>query len=610
MTDPRRDDVVEQAFFGVSHENKHTLIAYSFEGPAVNRWRARLSDLTRLQPDGAGTVPPSAMSYLTFENEGDDRSVAIVRRVNVGHSAGRGNAHVLIGSPAALDVTLALALDTWSEWRVTPPSTGVGMGTISARYLAGATVQPNWPSLISEVEDQLVEVLARLLDNPAMPLSVIGCPDSHRLAMVWGLREAADGYLRRAGRNLRWSFSTYEDRHDDSVRSLPEIVFLSGIPGRGVASRTVVDLRREPEDSPSRPLACQLVDTVLRGGPAPNFDSTPTRRQHPVAPAPRPQPIVPATQHVMAARDDKGGYAAPDLGSAWVNKLLSAGSVDELLGYLAELAKVSAAERQQLRAAMDVRALDKIADIVEVRATGEMLQGLLLALYGRGLEDLHQADGALKHAEDLVNGTRSEHLAMMMTVSAWDRGRDISTSVVKRWADGGRPPRRIKLRRPRRTLKRVLRTWILSVGIAVAVLGLLGSGFWFGLATGQPESPQQPTTTPATAAPAQPPPIAPQPIAGTASLNSAPAEGQQVYGFVRIKRQPQLYYPQMSCLAADERHVKWRCAATVDPKAMDGELVAVIVPAEDVRGLDRTANTNNFVYSNTSWNKPIVVSLG
>ncbi|WP_447001927.1 hypothetical protein ACRAKI_19450 [Saccharothrix isguenensis] len=599
MTTAHPDDTVHQAFFGVPYGvNKHTMTACSFVEPEKSKWGARLKEHTRLHGSG-GVVPASALSYLEFT----DRTAAIVRRFAYGHSEGRGNAHVLIGPAAALDVSLSLGLANWDGWRSDAPSGR--LDAIDVRDLAEVAGRTRWsPELVAPMEDELVEVLARLLDQPTVPLSVIGCPDQSRTAMVWGLRAAAGEYLRGEGYRRSWSYSTYEHRHDGTVRDLPEIVFLPEVPGLGVAHRTVVDLRRQPEDSASRALASRLVGTLLRGAPvlAPTYPGT---DHGGVGPRPQSGDSVRPVQS-LPVEGMRSGREVQSLGKLWGRRLRESGSLDRLRVELGELSKQGPEVRGQVRDEVGVQLLDKIAYQMEAYAHDDLLS-VLQAVYGPDLEDLRRDQDAQRHAVDLIRKSRSGQLAKVVGLAARDIGEmGIAVAAIDRWEPGRGRYRRSRLGRAGRPSGRVDVHRPLLSAVLVAALVLLGAMFVFGYEMGSPEPAQQAPAVPtgeitsAAALPPEPtgspeptdspePTGPPQPIARTLTVTSVGGE-DRVYGFIEVGKS---HYPQQTCVKESGAGVLWRCEQVNYPARREGytpELVAVVVPKTDVERLNSAAS--------------------
>lgn len=628
MTESRREDVVQQAFFGVSLDNnKHTMITTSLPDSAIARWRNRLSEHTRLQPDRDGNMPRTALSYLTFENEGDDEWVAVVRRVSTGHSEGRTNAHALIGSASALNVPLSLALNSWTGWLTNPPS-GVGMGSMNARYLAEALAEPPWTAQLAPIEDQFIAVLAQLLDEPAKPLSIIGCAEQDRPAMVWGLREAVDAHaardphFARHGRR-RWSYSTYQDRHDAGISNLPEIVFLTGLPGMGASHRAVVDLRREPQDSRSRDLACVLADSVLRDAPLPpsagsvetvakiRLSSGVPQRQHAAVRTGQRPVETTRVQPAEHSGQSRGGHV--DVGSQWAKKLAEVDSLDQLQRELADLCRLEPAERAQLRGALAAGTLDRIADLVEVRVADDLIWQALCAVYGPDLQDL-QDGNAQKHLVDLGRRGRSERLGKMLAAVADKRGdADLMRAIVRRMVDGGRRPSGpARLKRASQPPPQVRGNWLLIIAAVVILLSLLGVAFAIGLAVGQPSSQVQPTVVPTTSpqqqvAPTeQQPTVPPRPAAGTVHLEDPPLASHVMYAFIQVGER---FYPQARCTSEGVR-VDWKCPETGDPVTTGGDRVGIPVPLAMLDELDTTAKAANYTAADRRWGSPVRITVG
>lgn len=273
VPEPRSDNLVHQAFFGWSRDAGMSIMASSFPiGSETQRWQRRLQGHVRLQPGPGTELPGHALSYIDF----DDGTAAVVRRVDTGVSPGRSSAHVLIGSTAVLDVPAALALANWEGWRAKIDSMP-WLAPVSPAFFSDIAHEFQlMQEQVRHCQSELIIVLARILERPGAPLSIIGCRDEYRLPVVWGLRAAADGYLRQQfGIARRWSFSTYEVRHDVFIENLPEIVFLPVKPQLDVVVRTVIDLDEPETVSRNTSLAERLVASMLNGSPPVSSDSTP-----------------------------------------------------------------------------------------------------------------------------------------------------------------------------------------------------------------------------------------------------------------------------------------------------------------------------------------------
>ncbi|MGM1057957.1 hypothetical protein [Saccharothrix sp. Mg75] len=286
MTAP--DGTVHQVFFGWSDaRRKHTMLAHSFGGAteAANQWEARLRNHVRLASVAGTQVPASALSYLVFDGE---QQAAVVRRVGQGKSSGRENAHALVGPATVLTPSTALGLgvvpggDLWlAKW-----AEGTQMTPLAAEYFThvpdpATTLRP----IAQGLRDRLVTVVAALLAHPMTPLSVLGCPDGERLAVVWALREALVGVSPG-----NWSFSTFVERQDDSLHGFVQVLFPSTNLTLGAVNRVVVDFDRPSPVGPNRARAEQLVAAVFGGQ--------------------RPDVTVIAGSGAHAAAEPRGGHAA------------------------------------------------------------------------------------------------------------------------------------------------------------------------------------------------------------------------------------------------------------------------------------------------------------
>jgi hypothetical protein len=613
MTEPRSDEVVHQAFFGWSPEwNRHTILASSLDGKFGEQWRAKLQDYVRLQPVHGAEVPHHAMSYLTLDNGHS----ALVRRVHLGHSSGRGNAHALIGRTSGLDVSLALGLENWPQWRAKVPETGL-MDPIALSSLttAARSADPG-PDEIAGLASITTTVLARLLDRYDEPLSIIGCLDADRLGLVRCLRAAADLYLQHRGIRRLWSFSTYEDRHDDSRTNLPEIVFLPMRNHAGSAQRNVVDLGQEPRTSGHTGLAGELVANLRKGAPtavvadlngnrqhdAPKEDSIP--RQHEPAPRPSSRESAPSWQGQGAVAQKS--HRVEDIGTRSVEELLATTNVMRLHSTLLRLAKLDGHSRESLRVATDVGVLDRVTEFVDVNTRYELMGLLLTAMYGSECQDL-QSPEALGHAARLVENGQSEQLAIMLGDAAKRHNKQqIVDAVYKRWAATGLRPRPTlggRMARGRRFLRR---RWHFPVIAGVALLAVLGLVFVLGYLAGSPAVVQQSAAAPefqVQTTISTPPQQAPLPPAtGTAHIQLQDTN-HQVYAFVTVGNS---YYPQGACVSQDEPSSTWLCTKTHNPPERQGSqtaLVAVPVLHTQVTWLDDAAASGRAVERNKDWGK-------
>jgi hypothetical protein len=635
MTDVRSDETVHQAYFGWSHDGRGlTVLGYSFSNEAdAEQWLQRLKTHIRLQPV-RGTDPPShALSYLEFK----DGNVAVLRRIASGYSEGRNDSHALIGPADVLDVPLALGLGEWNGWEDRPPSKRF-IQTVPVRQLPSptSTTQRLRP-LVERFEDELRAVLTRLLDDPGELLSVIGCADENRLAMVWALRETADRYVReRFGVNRRWSFSTYEHRHDNTVVGLPEIVFLPAKQeGAPQVDRATVDLTRPPATSRNLDLAAQLVDQFLRGTllPAPEPERAPATVP---AGAPHHDTLAPhpVTGHSpTSAMNDRpqrpdlhgnnvpSGHGQHDQGTAHTDKHVAAGLLQArtVRDFQAELDRLLARnwqDRERLRKELDARDMNTITRLVEINLRHELFGGILEAMYGPKCTDLRDP-AAMDHAVKLVKHSHSEQLAMMLGAAAEPINRPrIVDAAFQRWTMGGVSPDVVPAGWLARTLRRARMSRWMPVAAAAAIAALVAFAFVLGLqlSSPQPSTPASgngaatPGTTtspakPGSAGPAGTVANAPDPRPGVVTV--PPAQNQQYYAFVRLGAS---YYPQSVCTTAD--YAAWHCTRRADPPPKQGTtpvLVAVSVPSEQVADLDARAGENKAVERRQEWGQDVPV---
>jgi hypothetical protein len=654
MTEPRPDDVINQAFFGWSHDaGKLALLSHSFPRlDEATRWLRRLEAHLRLEPVPDRDLPPHALSCLYF----DDGFVAILRRVNAGYSTGRNNSHALIGSTAALGMPAALCLDSWTGWQDRPPSSS-RMEPIRGTYIgAEEGADGQFRPLAERCEPELVVVLARLLDGPLDPLSIIGCPDENRLAMVWGLRKAADDYLRQRGLHRIWSFSTYEDRHDVNIQGLPKIVFLPAKQkDAAVVHRTIIELDRDSSPGPNMQLARSLVANLLH--------DTPTRVQEPVtqsaaahtgtgagvhndgtftAYAPAAQPWGEQQQESSTYGDSTYGDSAPGKplhrdGALRHGQRQSqrAPSVDRDVAAVLHAKNVREFERElnflgnrwpgphreMLRAKLNVDVMDRASRFIDVSAREELLRLLLKAAYGDKFEDLNQPR-ALEHAMELSKNCMSREFAAMLSREGPPKAKPAILAAAAERPDLLRPKdssialiaQKYRLVRGSRYLPIV--TIVLAVALLVAM-------FVLGYLVGRPASAQPPTssgavTTTASAAQSlspnsaeagQPSNHQTQP-ATSGRVTITPGNQQAVFAFLKDGDK---YYPQSLCNQVENENGVWQCRKTKDlPSGTAGGppvLVAILVPLGQVADLEKKPAGEPILGRQEGWGEDKDVSV-
>ncbi|MFC7612884.1 hypothetical protein ACFQV2_03720 [Actinokineospora soli] len=404
MTDPYADRTVDQIYFGWSHEyNQHTVISSSLDVHGEGVWRKRLAKHVRLQPVGGGAAPARALSYLRFK-DGD----AIVCRFNKGYSQGRGNAHALLARSGKLTPELALRLATWTGWMDYSPSSR-HLGPVSLDDLVNeATPAAVLTEGARAFEADLVHVVGRVLDNRDLPVSVIGCPDEYKVAVLWGMHAALE-----ADPGRQRTFSTYETSHDATIENLPDIVFLPALPTSGFARRTLVDFNA-PVPSSSEGHSRQLVERALNGVPVPQ--PVPPPVQAPVTvpmaeqrPQP-PRPTPPASNGRV--KDDRLGEA--------IARLLNPQTPQAFAAELDMLRR--SYDPKAIREKVDAAELDRITGYIERTSTADMLGTLTEVLYGPGTADLSTANEARRHAKKMLAHCESGRFAETV-MSAAGKGR-------------------------------------------------------------------------------------------------------------------------------------------------------------------------------------------
>ncbi|HEV2781149.1 MAG TPA: hypothetical protein VGX25_17325 [Actinophytocola sp.] len=621
MTDHQPEEILDQVYFAWSHDSRGLDVrGYSFSSePEAKKWLRRLEEHLRLQSVGEVEPPATALSYI----ECDGGLVAVLRRIAQGTLApGRNDSHALIGPAGILDVPAALSLSNWKGWRDEPPATWTmpRVGSRSLPNTADAIVRLRRRA--RELERELGVVITRLLDRPTYPLSIVGCLDEDRLAMVWGLRQAANDYLiQQHGVWRRWSFSTYQSRHDSSIKRLPEIVFLPvRLDSTGPVNRTIVDLDRDLADGRISQEAGRLVARLVHGTALPVAEPArdpvlvPSGVDGPAHPSPRqpnPAPLEPAP---MAGDGASGGHRVRDRGAVRSERnpvagLLGVRTVREFLGELNRLAEHWRWNRQVLRAALDVRAMDAIAGFVEVEARQELLSRLLKTLYGPDFEDLRDAE-ARKHAARLVRDTQSEQLARMVGKAAATGGaQDIFAAAFDRWSAGGHPAGLIPTGRMAQIARWARRSRRLPVAAAAAVIALLAVGFLLGrladlAAQPSPAGSGGATTTSPTQAPVAGPgnePGSVSPALGTATIGPV-GSSQRVYAFTKVGVD---YYPVGICSTQD--FSTWQCPMRQDETGAQPQVVAVVVPNRQEPELRAQAASRQPAKKGQDWGSEVPV---
>jgi hypothetical protein len=573
MTDGR----VDQAFFGWSPDAQRlTILASSFESSEAERyWLHRLQAHVRLQPVPGTALPASAFSYFRFDDH-----AAVLRRVGSGASAGRNNSHALIAPANRLTPEVAVSLASWPQWQRQPPASSfmspLPMEPFEADTTrAGRRLREQVPAC----EDEIAVVLTRFLENPSRPLSIVNCPDGHRLTVVWALRQLAERLIHPTPRTLPdWTFSTYEDRHDITVEGLPAIVFLPAKPQAGTVDRAVIDVERPEVNGGDLARSRSLVRVLATGAnpdPPPRVDDA-----EPVRPQPLPQqpgPVVPASRKPARSLADEA-----------VAVLRDARDLGEFLHRLRVLEhNATPAHRPAIRAALDVAAMDVAARFVEIDSRGELFRRLLAVVYGPGFEDLADPR-AERHAARLLQRTRSDQLAQMLGTGDNLRREAIREAVVRRWAtDGSHPSERSgrMLRRMRATRVSRLLPWL----AVAAVLAALGMVFLAGYLAGRPGRAATAYPGPETSAPVES--LTP----GTANLVAGP--DQQVFAFGQAGED---LYPVGPCTAVG--NALWHC-----PTAGQRDVVAIVVPRQQVGDLAARAQTGEKVRRGEGWGEESAV---
>jgi len=596
MTDLR----IDQAFFGWSPEDQQlTMLSSSFSTPAeAQYWLHQLQAHIRLEPVPDTVLPVEAFSYFKF-----DGYAAILRRVGVGASAGRNNSHALIAKANLLSAPVALGLAKWRGWQENVPNSAFMTSMSYEEIENAARIAAGHLKQVPRCERVVTLALAKFLEDPGRPLSIIGCHDEDRLTVVWALRELAEKYVQPAlATTPDWSFSTYEDRHDVSVEGLPAIVFLPARPHVGAVKRAVLDLDRRDVRSDDFARAAAFVGELLGKVPAavsaPVAVSVPTPAVEQKPPVDEPQPVpVPNRRATQPAQAPSNG--ARDA----VAILYETRNLGDFIRQLRRLQQhATPAGRLALRAAFDVQAMDRAARVVEVDIRRELLGGLLAINYGDDFEDLDDPQ-VEKHAATLLRETQFKQLAMLIGDEENQRREPIRRAILARFSadrdepseNVGRLPRWLR----RRGLRRYL-PWIVLAGV-LAVLGLVFLG---GYLVGRP-GPGSPTAGSSAGAVTNPPvttqPVGSAPVVATVQFRTTP--DQQVFLFTQ---DADGLRAAGRCTDSEGAGV-WRCPTPALLVGGPVGLIAYAVPQDQLDDLTNKARRYERVQRDARWGDALTV---
>jgi hypothetical protein len=457
VTGPHPRERIDQVFFGWSqYDGAQTALADSFgDRDERQHWLHNLRSHLRLQRMTGAELPKSALSYFTFA----DGKAALLRRVTVGVTAGRNNSHALIGLSEVLTPRVALGLHTWTGWLADPPSGP--LSPVPADLAGKAAVQAD-KKLFPVVEahsNTLVPILAGVLADPRSPITVIGCPEELKAAMIWALVEISErspiGLVDR-------TFSTYEKQHDGERP--PHILFLPERPyDRTEVRRTIVDLMQPVtagRDAEHARMLCQQLVTD-DWGPA---------VQRPVAPPKTYGPVVAGTSSSTE--------------EALVVALREAYTLRDFDRVLTELEQRPASRRHLVRSALNATVLDTAALRVEVTFRDELLGRLLAAAYGPDLGDLEDPR-AQKHAADVVAGGDSEQLALLLATAAGAARTRIPDEAFRHWTERARNSRSEPAALLVGRVRNARHARYLPFAVAIAVAAVLVAAFLSGFLVGE-----------------------------------------------------------------------------------------------------------------------------
>ncbi|GLY44404.1 hypothetical protein Amsp01_104270 [Amycolatopsis sp. NBRC 101858] len=587
MTGTRTQFQVEQAVFGWSNERPGVqLLGYSFASEQeAQKWKIRLIDHVRMLPIGNAPVPDTAWSYFRFDG---GTAALLYRTVSSAHSTGRNNSRALIGMSGSLTTSVALGFALKGF---------LGGGEQSVRDGARLIVDPETCGVSEDPREyaqawwtNVAAILARMLDEPGRPVSIIGCRDDCRLMMIVVLRAVVeDQRLARHGHLPFDSFSTYEDTHDTSVVDLPDLVFLSKRPsGPGVVERVVVDLENDTGEGPNLDEATRILDRFVKRQPA--LDSVPAGRAAAGAPA----GYDSGTPWESHEDGHANGYSTRSGGEVRVTNrrqepatqhttaLRNAESLEKFTTELGRLRSLCQSKqiRQQVRGELDVRALDTLAGIVETDLVRQLGSQVLETAYGKSLSDVDDGT-ALKHAAEYLRRGQSEVLAHLLGRAVEKRSpNDARDAGFERWRNDDpfvAPNRR---RRMAPLVQRAKRARYLPLISVVAVVALLAVVFLLGVLAGRSPATEQsaaPAAVPSTV-PVPTQPAVAEPV--SKSVAGAVPAGYRVFSFYKAD---ELYYPQSPCEKAQGG--TWLCRWDTPPAIPAAVPVAVPVPPGQVPGL-------------------------
>lgn len=588
MTQAWSSKSFHQVFYAWTEANRgHAISASSLPQHEVPMWNSRLGNLVRLQPVQGFDLPGSALSYQEF---GDGLS-AVLRRTETGYSTGRNNAHVLIGDATVLDFELALDLANWPGWQTEMPLT-TEMELLDPRKVESEAGSRDWRRAAERLEDAAAAILSEVLKNPAAPLSVIGCPEADRLPLLWALREAGNRPLKAREQVWRWSFSTYEDRHDD-VKYLPEIVFLPKLPFGGTR-RTVFDFGKQYVISSA---ARHLVGQLFRGTAAPETYEAP-RRDH--------VPVQQAQPHHEPERVTGKSVATklPRRLHELAEQVRQVSDAVSLLAVLDLISGLAPAHREQLFGLLTVADVNKVTKFAEFVVPGELHRKVLHSFLGPDLQGLRENPAAQKQLLDIVRTGDSLYFPRIVALEALRTGcQEVANASVNRVLESPVPPGRDSFGPAGRTWRRMSKSRKVSVTLVTALVvaaALVGFGFWLAPPSHQANAAPQTTTT-TTEQPTTPQP--PQP--GLVSVQ--PSVSRVVYSFVVVGAS---YYPQQQCTPANEPGTLWQCTRTGNPAPRNGVLTAVVVPRTELDRLAQASDGGGAVERRQDWGDPMPVPVG
>lgn len=218
---------MDQLFAGYSMSSGMSALESTFEDTELHRgWEQTLIHYVRLDSFGRDDPPPSAFTYITFDND----TAAILRRIKLDRAtSGRNNAHALIG-PANILGAVALDLTRWDKW-----ISDLGHAALRPLTNQNLRVATNAADIIDDAANAsgnlALPMVGWALSQPDVNLSYIGMDQDRIVPTLRLFERVLKPLFSDEGQIRSWSFSTYEvtDADQGKLRR-PELLFLPKLP--------------------------------------------------------------------------------------------------------------------------------------------------------------------------------------------------------------------------------------------------------------------------------------------------------------------------------------------------------------------------------------------